>query len=119
MKLRDALYSPEVREFVGEVTGHKGLTDRVDMAASAYSQGCHLLCHDDVIGTRAVSFIVYLTDPGWTAEDGGALELYPLAADTTAEQAGKTRGSPVASPSKQILPLANTMAFFGVEPGVS
>jgi Rps23 Pro-64 3,4-dihydroxylase Tpa1-like proline 4-hydroxylase len=38
------------------------------------------LNHDDVIGTRAVSFIIYLTDPDepWTAEDGGALELYPL-----------------------------------------
>lgn len=43
-------------------------------------QGGHLLNHDDVIGTRAVSFIIYLTDPdeAWTAEDGGALELYPL-----------------------------------------
>jgi Rps23 Pro-64 3,4-dihydroxylase Tpa1-like proline 4-hydroxylase len=38
------------------------------------------LNHDDVISTRAVSFIIYLTDPDepWTAEDGGALELYPL-----------------------------------------
>ena len=30
------------------------------MAASAYSDGCHLLCHDDVIGTRAVSYIITL-----------------------------------------------------------
>lgn len=43
-------------------------------------QGGHLLNHDDVIGTRAISFIIYLTDPddSWTAENGGALELYPL-----------------------------------------
>jgi hypothetical protein len=43
-------------------------------------QGGHLLNHDDVIGTRAVSFIIYLTDPDdpWAAADGGALELYPL-----------------------------------------
>jgi Rps23 Pro-64 3,4-dihydroxylase Tpa1-like proline 4-hydroxylase len=29
----------------------------------------------------AVSYIIYLTDPDeeWTEEDGGALELYPLA----------------------------------------
>jgi Rps23 Pro-64 3,4-dihydroxylase Tpa1-like proline 4-hydroxylase len=29
---------------------------------------CHLLCHDDVIGTRCVSYIIYLTDPDdeWT-----------------------------------------------------
>lgn len=33
-----------------------------------------------MIGTRRVSFIIYLTEPdeGWTAEDGGMLELYPL-----------------------------------------
>lgn len=37
------------------------------------------MCHDDVIGDRAVSFIIYLVDPdGWSADDGGALELYPL-----------------------------------------
>ena len=42
--------------------------------------GCHLLCHDDVIGTRRVSYIIYLTDPDdeWRQEDGGALELYPI-----------------------------------------
>jgi Rps23 Pro-64 3,4-dihydroxylase Tpa1-like proline 4-hydroxylase len=119
MKLRDALYSEEVRAFIGEVTGHRGLTARVDMAASAYSQGSHLLCHDDVIGTRAVSFIVYLTEPGWSAEDGGALELYSLEPESAAMQAGVIRGIPRAAPSKQILPLVNTMAFFGVEPGVS
>ena len=43
-------------------------------------EGCHLLCHDDVIGTRRVSYIIYLTDPDdeWLKDDGGALELYPL-----------------------------------------
>lgn len=46
-------------------------------------KGGHLLNHDDVIGTRAVSFIIYLTDPDepWSAADGGALELYPLVED--------------------------------------
>lgn len=41
----------------------------------AIRQGGHLLCHDDVIGTRRVSYIVYLTDPDepWRAADGGAL----------------------------------------------
>jgi prolyl 3-hydroxylase /prolyl 3,4-dihydroxylase len=42
--------------------------------------GGHLICHDDVISTRRVSYIIYLTDPEeeWTAEDGGSLELYPV-----------------------------------------
>ena len=37
-----------------------------------------IFCHDDVIGTRAISFILYLTDPEetWTETDGGALELF-------------------------------------------
>lgn len=44
-----------------------------------HAYGGHLLCHDDVIGDRRVSFIIYLTDPdeGWTEADGGQLELYP------------------------------------------
>lgn len=89
MSLRDALYSENVRRFISAVTGCGGLTDRVDMAASAYAQGSHLLCHDDVIGTRAVSFIIYLTEPGWTAEDGGALELYALTEESRVEMGGE------------------------------
>jgi hypothetical protein len=91
MSLRDALYSEDVRRFISTVTGCGGLTDRVDMAASAYAQGSHLLCHDDVIGTRAVSFIIYLSDPEWSAEDGGALELYALTADSRVEMGGESR----------------------------
>lgn len=50
MALRDALYSPDFRAYIQELTSCAELTDRVDMAASIYTQGCHLLCHDDVIG---------------------------------------------------------------------
>ena len=43
-----------------------------------YARGSHLLCHDDVIGTRCVSYILYLSRPGqqWVPRLGGALELY-------------------------------------------
>lgn len=53
---------------------------QVDCSCNVYSRGGHLLCHDDVIGTRCVSYILYLTDPDmhWTATNGGALELYPI-----------------------------------------
>ena len=49
--------------------------------SSRYARGGHLLCHDDVIGSRCVSYILYLSRPGkkWRPEMGGALELYPLA----------------------------------------
>ena len=115
MALRTALYSSEFRDFVGHIMDCPDLTDRVDCSANAYTQGCHLLCHDDVIGTRRVSYIIYLTDPdeGWAAEDGGSLELYPLT-DTTQKS-----GMPAAAPSKTIIPAFNRMALFKVQPGRS
>jgi Rps23 Pro-64 3,4-dihydroxylase Tpa1-like proline 4-hydroxylase len=74
LSLRTALYSDEFRGFISAVTGCNDLIDRVDCSLNAYSTGCHLLCHDDVIGTRRVSYIIYLTDPDddWLVSDGGA-----------------------------------------------
>eukprot|EP00603_Paraphysomonas_imperforata_P004548 CAMPEP_0114423178 /NCGR_PEP_ID=MMETSP0103-20121206/6010_1 /TAXON_ID=37642 ORGANISM="Paraphysomonas imperforata, Strain PA2" /NCGR_SAMPLE_ID=MMETSP0103 /ASSEMBLY_ACC=CAM_ASM_000201 /LENGTH=708 /DNA_ID=CAMNT_0001591823 /DNA_START=53 /DNA_END=2179 /DNA_ORIENTATION=+ len=96
LKLRESIYSQEFRTFVQNITGCAELTDRVDFSGNAYTCQCHLMCHDDVISTRCVSFIIYLTDPDepWTTADGGALELYPLekeTADPTA--AGKNDAS--------------------------
>ena len=45
------------------------LCDRVDMAAQAYQQGHHLLCHDDVIGTRVVTFVLFLTGTSFLGEE--------------------------------------------------
>ena len=61
--LRRAIYGEEFRAYIRQVTGCPPLTDRTDLSCNIYTRGCHLLCHDDVIGTRAVSFIIYLTDP--------------------------------------------------------
>ena len=128
MALRTALYSAEFRALIREVTGCGELTDRVDCSANVYTTGCHLLCHDDVIGTRRVSYIIYLTDPDdpWLPEDGGALELYPLdrSASTTTTAAassapGGEQGVPEPSPTATILPQFNTMAIFTVQPGRS
>ena len=124
MALRAAIYSPEFRQFVCDITGVTDLTDRIDCSANAYVQGCHLLCHDDVIGTRRVSYIIYLTDPddAWDARDGGALELYPLDQMSQLDRgpaAGGLQGVPAASPSAAVLPLFNSMALFAVKPGRS
>eukprot|EP00056_Hartaetosiga_gracilis_P000963 m.41550 g.41550 ORF g.41550 m.41550 type:complete len:603 (+) comp10436_c0_seq1:142-1950(+) len=129
LELRDAVYSKRFREFVSEISGCGELTDRVDMAATAYAQGCHLLCHDDVIGTRAVSFIIYFSAEDWTEVDGGALELYPLEKDSIvhnnlkSEDGKRTweldQGIPTALPTRRHLPLLNHMAFFQVVPGQS
>ena len=69
MKLKDALYSSECRAFMERISGLEAgtLTNEVDCAANCHARGCHLLCHDDVIGTRKISYIIYLTDtmPKW------------------------------------------------------
>jgi len=98
--LRDSLYTKQFRQWIQHVTGCCELTDRVDCAANIYEAGCHLLCHDDVISTRHVSYIIYLSDGDWAQEDGGALELYPVAPGGNA---------PAARPSAQLLPSWNSM----------
>lgn len=89
--LRRHIYGPEFRSFVRTITGCDELTDRTDLSCNCYAKGCHLLCHDDVIGTRCISFIIYLTDPDdvYTEEDGGALELFPLEAPDKLGESGR------------------------------
>ncbi|KAJ3344163.1 hypothetical protein HDU83_005364 [Entophlyctis luteolus] len=110
--LRNALYSDEFRAFVSKVCGVGPLSpSKSDLSHTIYKQGCHLLCHDDVIGTRSVSYIIYLPDPDdkWTPDDGGGLELFPVVAPNT----------PSVHPSVVIPPAWNQMAMFAVQPGKS
>jgi hypothetical protein len=64
-----------------------------------------------------------LTERGWTKEEGGALELYDHDVETTNgdddEKKQPQQRVPQPSPCKTILPLFNSMAYFGVEPGAS
>ncbi|KAJ1944277.1 putative component of NuA3 histone acetyltransferase complex, partial [Linderina macrospora] len=117
-KLRDALYSQEFRDFVSAVTGCGPLSgSRTDMSTNRYKQGDHLLLHDDVIGDRRVSYIIYLPDPainggqGWHKEDGGHLEMYPRESDKS--------WAPAVNPTKRIAPQWNQILFFPVLPGQS
>ena len=124
ISLRKALYSQEFRDMIAQITGCDDLTDRVDCSANAYVTGCHLLCHDDVIGTRRVSYIIYLTDPeeDWVESDGGALELYELEKESIINRGtehGGDQGVPVPAPMLSILPKFNSMAIFAVQPGRS
>lgn len=114
ISLRDSLYSTQFRELIQDITGCGELSgDRTDCACNIHDQGGHLLCHDDVIGTRRISFIIYLTDPDdpWTTQDGGVLELYP---ESPAEP-----HIPDTIPTATILPVWNSLAIFKVEPGKS
>lgn len=120
LQLRDALYSFDFRQWLSHVTGAGALSGRkTDMAVNVYVPGCHLLCHDDVIGSRRVSYILYLTDPDkpWQAEWGGALRLYPT--DDVEDEDGKVFKVPRSSWSKVIPPAWNQLSFFAVQPGES
>lgn len=111
-ELRNALYSQEFRDFISSVTDSGPLSgSKTDMSINNYKEGCHLLNHDDVIGTRRVSYILYLTDPdeAWDPKYGGALELYPVV----------EKGTPDVEPSVVIPPQWNQFVMFTVQPGHS
>ncbi|KAI8609591.1 Oxoglutarate and iron-dependent oxygenase degradation C-term-domain-containing protein [Chytriomyces sp. MP71] len=112
LELRNALYSEEFRTFIAKICGVGKLSpSKADLSHNIYKNGCHLLCHDDVIGTRSISYIIYLTDPEqtWREEDGGGLELFPVI----------SKGTPAVHPSVVIPPMWNQMAMFAVQPGHS
>jgi hypothetical protein len=110
LKLRDALYSATFRAFLRSVTRCGPLSGtKQDMSVNSYTQSCHLLTHDDVIGTRRLSYILYLCDQPWRTEWGGALELYPI----------NGHSEPESVPQKSIPPRWNQFVFFEVQPGRS
>lgn len=86
------------------------------MSVNTYTRGCHLLNHDDVIGSRRVSYILYMPLPHytmWQKDWGGALELYPV-------QMGEDgQPEPGTAPVKSIPPSWNQFIFFEVQPGKS
>lgn len=120
LQLRNALYSPAFRAWISEVSGAGALSgQKTDMAVNVYAPGCHLLCHDDVIGSRRVSYILYLTNPDkpWRAEWGGALRLYPT--QEMKHGKGTAFKIPNAEWVRSIPPAWNQLSFFAVQPGES
>jgi hypothetical protein len=114
------MYSARFREYLSSVTGSGKLSgQKTDMAINIYTEGCHLLCHDDVIGSRRLSYILYLTDPDtpWQPQWGGALRLYP----TTTQKDANGEDVKIPSPdySLSIPPSFNQLSFFTVQPGES
>lgn len=129
LRLRDMIYSKQFRRFVGELTmcGADALTETVDCSVNIYGHRGHLLCHDDVIGTRKVSYILYLTNPddAWTEEDGGGLELFPLIQEIEKKRKRESlnsnlkSGDPANDPIVVLMPTFGTMVLFTVQPGIS
>ncbi|SGZ53866.1 CIC11C00000003143 [Sungouiella intermedia] len=111
-KLRAAIYSEEFRDFISNVTGCGKLSGvKTDMSINTYTKGCHLLTHDDVIGSRRVSFILYLPDLEftWKPHYGGGLRLFPAVVPNV----------PETDFSAKLVPQFNQIAFFTVQPGLS
>ena len=111
-KLRQILYSKQYRDFFGYVTKAGKLSgSKTDMSINTYTKGCHLLTHDDVIGSRRISFILYLPDPDrkWKSHYGGGLRLFPSILPNV----------PHSDPSAKLVPQFNQIAFFKVLPGFS
>jgi prolyl 3-hydroxylase /prolyl 3,4-dihydroxylase len=53
------LYSPQFRQFLRAVTRCGPFSGKMqDMAVNSYTQGCPLLDHIDVIGSRRVSYVL-------------------------------------------------------------
>jgi Rps23 Pro-64 3,4-dihydroxylase Tpa1-like proline 4-hydroxylase len=120
LRLRDAMYSEEFRDYLATITGSGRLSGRkTDMAINVYTPGCHLLCHDDVIGSRRISYILYLVDPDitWKEEWGGALRLFPT--KTFKDKDGEETIVPEPDTTKSIPPAWNQLSFFAVQPGLS
>lgn len=111
-KLRSAIYSEEFRDAVSKMTGCGKLSGvKTDMSINTYTKGCHLLTHDDVIGSRRVSFILYLPDPDktWKPHYGGGLRLFPAIVPNV----------PKTDYEVKLVPQFNQIAFFTVQPGLS
>lgn len=120
LQLRDALYSSAFRKYIASVAASGPLSGvKTDMAINVYTPGCHLLCHDDVIGSRRVSYILYLLDPDrpWKPEWGGALRLFPTT--TIINRDGEEVKVPLPDPTVVIPPAFNQLSFFTVQPGES
>lgn len=112
LKLREILYSEVYRDFISYVTGSGKLSGiKTDMSINTYTKGCHLLTHDDVIGSRRISFILYLPDPDktWKEHYGGGLRLFPSIIPNV----------PASDHSAKLVPQFNQIAFFQVQPGFS
>lgn len=111
-KLQQILYSKKFRDFMSYITQSGPLShSKVDLSVNIYKKGCHLLVHDDVIGSRRISFIIYLPDPSrkWKDHYGGGLRLFPTV----------DYNIPHSDHIAKLIPQFNQFAFFKIQPGYS
>ena len=90
------------------ITGCGRIGDTVDCSANVYMRGGHLLCHDDVIGNRLVSFVLYLVDEDWSEKMEAPSSCFPW-----------SMGSPHPYLARSCNVKWNSLLLFKVEPGKS
>ena len=104
------MYSPDFRRELEDryISDGQKLCSRIDMQVQQYTNGAHLMCHDDVISTRKLTFVLYLTDPdqNWSQEDGGGHEIYTEQALSLDEDA-KSNDKLLPVPVTEVLPQFN------------
>lgn len=111
-KVRSGLYSKAFRDLISRVTGCGKLSgSKMDISIHLYNRTCHLLTHDDVIGSRRISYILYMPDPDkeWKPSYGGGLRLFDSIVPNV----------PKSDPCAKLVPQFNQIAFFKVQPGYS
>ena len=100
------LMRTHVKDWLQRATGIE-LGDAVDMFCARYDHTDYLSCHDDELEGRRIAYIFYLVPDAWTADDGGALDLFGTAGDS--------EGNPGAV-ERSLVPRFNSLTFFEVTP---
>ncbi|OQV21115.1 putative Prolyl 3-hydroxylase OGFOD1 [Hypsibius exemplaris] len=95
----------EVRPWVATITNTE-LKEELDIRGAKYTYTDHLVCHDDRLTTRKIAYVYYLTDPSWSEEDGGTLDLFESSCVNDVVVPGAIE--------KSILPTRNSMVLFVV-----
>lgn len=97
----DELQSKEFRALLAQITGVR--TRSIDAAGFLYTDGDHLLCHDDGVSSRRIAYVMNFST--LSAKKGGALALF----------GSDSKGRPD-KVVKRIQPSFNTLVLFRVTP---
>lgn len=81
------------------------LNNTIDLFASRYWAGHHLLCHDDELEGRRIAFIFYFVPKDWSKEDGGTLDFFDVNEDGQPDRIFKST-----------VPEWNSFLFFEISP---
>ena len=99
----ELINSAEFLQIINEITGIILKKGKTDCSSHIFRQYDYLLCHDDLVDSRKIAFVLNLSNK-FTKNDGGALQLFC-----------NKDGSPV-KVAKSIVPIFNNFVIFKVSP---